>query len=120
MGQGPLTCQKCENDVAVNKVLYENSDVTKNYEKCNPYKVPMDLKNLDIKGMFEILDFAIKETQKIEAVVGKISVSQGIDIKMEQVLCRKCLKKVKFQNLPPEWKHIVFHNNKGYYKSELP
>jgi len=78
--------------------------------------------NFILCGPGSSLDFAIKETLKIEHIIGKIRISQGSEINMIQFFCNSCHDKIrcKLDELPDEWDFEGYYEPNSYYHIELP
>jgi hypothetical protein len=124
MGQGPLKCSKCNENMATNKIYYENIDVTNRWTENNPYGDDINgLKShiMNFNTTFDTIDFASKQAKNIRDVVGKIDISLGTNIDMDQLLCDDCLKGIDFKKLKgTNWKWYAEHTETGYFRSQLP
>ena len=109
-----ISCNRCNKPLTNYKILYTNNEVTK---QCSG-------KGISFKGIsFMIssgLDLASDKCKEISHIVGRISVSYGIELKMEQFLCVDCYINTPFEDLPEEWSHKAEYGKNGYMRYDLP
>tara|TARA_R110001632_G_scaffold147213_2_gene264269 strand:+ start:2462 stop:2851 length:390 start_codon:yes stop_codon:yes gene_type:complete len=126
----PQRCSKCKTDdlhACKWKISYENVYIDDFFKKHGAFNLGNFTENeihVDNNGVGRKItgtfDFIRMETDKIESITGKISVSISNKVNMTQYFCNKCRNTLKLEDLPKSWGYEETYRAEGFKLILLP